>query len=315
MIDHQQLMRVYGALMWSLGKVLIMPEVVRVYIGSFWDQPLRYDVNRKLFEDEAQDLFTDLQSLPANSALRKLNDLIKRARLAKVHAYIIAELKNQMPNMFGKDNKQKDLIKNLEKIYLKIQREYNISPGDFPDLQKMQNHLNKRQFSKFHSLKPRFIEVVDQMLCDDIAQLMSMIQHEVNDINKLDITGGAFENVGDEISPFGYKRGEGVNAGIGDTEWIVTKDKPLYDTIFDRICPNATKVSGSTAKLEMVKSKLPNSVLGKIWKLADVDKDGFLDRDEFALAMHLINVKMEGNDLPDELPQHLKPPKKYFQCS
>ena len=47
MIDHQQLMRVYGALMWSLGKVLGTPEVARVYIGSFWDQPLRYDVNRR----------------------------------------------------------------------------------------------------------------------------------------------------------------------------------------------------------------------------------------------------------------------------
>ena len=47
MIDHQQLMRVYGALMWSLGKVLNTPETARVYIGSFWDQPLRFDMNRR----------------------------------------------------------------------------------------------------------------------------------------------------------------------------------------------------------------------------------------------------------------------------
>jgi GTPase SAR1 family protein len=46
-VDRQRLMRVYGALMWSLGKVIKSPEVLRVYIGSFWDQPLMYDENGK----------------------------------------------------------------------------------------------------------------------------------------------------------------------------------------------------------------------------------------------------------------------------
>ena len=85
MVTTQQLMRVYGALMWSLGKVINTPEVSRVYIGSFWDQPLQNDANRKLFEAESLDLFSDIQSLPRNAALRKLNDFIKRARLAKVN--------------------------------------------------------------------------------------------------------------------------------------------------------------------------------------------------------------------------------------
>lgn len=57
-----------------------------MYIGSFWAQPLLVPDNRKLFEAEEQDLFLDIQSLPRNAALRKLNDLIKRARLAKVSA-------------------------------------------------------------------------------------------------------------------------------------------------------------------------------------------------------------------------------------
>ncbi|KAF3423947.1 hypothetical protein E2986_11795 [Frieseomelitta varia] len=178
MIDHQQLMRVYGALMWSLGKVLQTPEVARVYIGSFWDQPLRYDVNKRLFEDEEQDLFRDMQSLPRNAALRKLNDLIKRARLAKVHAYIISALRKDMPSMFGKDTRKKELIKNLGQIYDQIQREQQISPGDFPDLKKMQESLAHHDFSKFNSLKPKLLEVVDNMLVKDIAQLMAMIPHE-----------------------------------------------------------------------------------------------------------------------------------------
>lgn len=178
MIDHQQLMRVYGALMWSLGKVLQTPEVARVYIGSFWDQPLRFDANRRLFEDEEQDLFRDLQSLPRNAALRKLNDLIKRARLAKVHAFIISELRKDMPSMFGKDSKKKDLIKNLGQIYDRIQREHSISPGDFPDIKKMQEVLQHQDFTKFHSLKPHLLDIVDNMLAKDIARLMEMIPQE-----------------------------------------------------------------------------------------------------------------------------------------
>ena len=84
MVTHQQLMRVYGALMWSLGKILNTPEVTRVYVGSFWDKPLHYDTNKQLFELEEQDLFKEIQSLPNNCALTCLNGMIKRAKLAKV---------------------------------------------------------------------------------------------------------------------------------------------------------------------------------------------------------------------------------------
>jgi len=45
-IDTQSLLRVYGALMWSLGKVVQTPEVSRVYLGSFWDAPLKLEDNR-----------------------------------------------------------------------------------------------------------------------------------------------------------------------------------------------------------------------------------------------------------------------------
>jgi len=313
MVDHQQLMRVYGALMWSLGKVLGTPEVARVYIGSFWDQPLRYDMNRRLFEAEEQDLFADLQSLPRNAALRKLNDLIKRARLAKVHAYIISSLRKDMPSMFGKENKKKELIKNLDSLYAQIQREHQISPGDFPDINRMKEQLVHHDFSKFRLLDKRFLEKVDKMLAEDISKLMLMIPQEdkaarVEGTDRIE--GGAFDGVMDKATPFMYKGGEGINAGIGEVEWVIAKDRYKYDEAFDRLNPIDGKISGGAAKQEMIKSKLPNNVLGKIWKLSDVDKDGMLDADEFALAMHLMNVKVDGHDLPVELPQHLIPPSK-----
>lgn len=142
----------------------------------------RFPDNRRLFDDEEQDLFRDLQSLPRNAALRKLNDLIKRARLAKVHAYIISELRKDMPSVFGKEGKKKDLIKNIGTIYDRLQREHQISPGDFPDIKKMQEVLQNQDFSKFHSLKPHLIETVDRMLATDIAKLMSMIPQEESEM-------------------------------------------------------------------------------------------------------------------------------------
>jgi len=311
MCDHQSLMRIYGALMWSLGKVLQTPEVARVYLGSFWDHPLHYDINRKLFELEEQDLFSDIQSLPRNAALRKLNDLIKRARLAKVHAYIMAHLKKQMPSTFGKEAKKKELIATLAQTYEQLQREHQISPGDFPDIKRMQEGLQHLDFSKFQPLKPKLLAAVDRMLAEDIAVLMSMIPGEEAQMvaeTPVAVRGGAFEGVSE--SPFNIGAGEGTDRGRGEEQWVVSQDQYKYEEVFNSLNPINGKVTGASAKGEMVKSRLPNSALGKIWKLSDIDKDGMLDLEEFCLAMHLVAIKADNHDLPTELPDHLIPPSK-----
>lgn len=79
-VNAQQLMRVYGALMWSLGKVFRSPEVCRVYIGSFWNQPFRYKENEHLFEMEMKDLMRDLRDIP-RSALRAWSRVRSGGRL------------------------------------------------------------------------------------------------------------------------------------------------------------------------------------------------------------------------------------------
>ncbi|XP_008312999.1 EH domain-containing protein 4 isoform X1 [Cynoglossus semilaevis] len=305
-VDTQQLMRVYGALMWSLGKVINSPEVVRVYLGSFWAKPLQNTENRRLFEAESQDLFRDIQSLPRNAALRKLNDLIKRARLAKVHAYIISYLKKEMPSLFGREKKKEELIMRLPEIYCILQREHHISPGDFPNVTKMQDMLQHYDFSKFPSLKVKLVESVDKMLATKIAVLMSMIREEESKQPLAMVMGGAFE--GSQDGPFGHGYGEGISAGADAEDWIVSRDKHRYDEIFYTLMPVNGKITGVNAKKEMMNSRLPNTVLGKIWKLSDCDCDGMLDDEEFALAQHLIKIKLEGYELPTELPHHLVPP-------
>ena len=155
-------MRVYGALMWSLGKVIHTPEVARVYLGSFWDQPLENDEQRKLFEAEENDLYTAISSLPRNSATRQLNDLIKRARLLRVHAFLMDFFKKEMPtfSLFGgRSSKQKELIMNLGVTCQTLSKKEALPLGDFPNVQALQKRLLALDFSKLPIIEAKQIAV------------------------------------------------------------------------------------------------------------------------------------------------------------
>lgn len=176
-VDTQQLMRVYGALMWSLGKVLNTPEVTRVYIGSFNDKPINEEsvdsMGKELFEKEQDDLLIDLIDIPKKACDRRINEFVKRARAAKIHAYIISQLKKEMPAMMGKAKAQQKLMKNLEDVFAKVQREFHLPAGDFPDVEHFRQVLGAYNIDKFEKLKPKMIQAVDDMLGYDIPDLLN----------------------------------------------------------------------------------------------------------------------------------------------
>lgn len=59
-------------------------------------------------------------------------------------------------------------------------------------------------------------------------------------------TGGAFEGVVDDVvSPFGYKRGEGIDAGFGELDWICDRDRARTDPLFEALGPIDGKISGA----------------------------------------------------------------------
>ncbi|XP_047955537.1 EH domain-containing protein 1-like isoform X2 [Salvia hispanica] len=175
-VDTQQLMRVYGALMWSLGKVLNTPEVSRVYIGSFNDKPVNEaatgPVGKELFEKEQDDLLVDLIDIPKKACDRRINEFVKRARAAKIHAYIISHLKKEMPALMGKSKAQRRLMDNLEGEFEKIQREHHLPAGDFPNVEQFREVLSRYNIDDFEKLKPKMIQAVDDMLGYDIPELL-----------------------------------------------------------------------------------------------------------------------------------------------
>lgn len=50
----------------------------------------------------------------------QINEFVKRARAAKMHAYIISHLKKEMPAMMGKAKAQQRLIDNLKEEFGKV---------------------------------------------------------------------------------------------------------------------------------------------------------------------------------------------------
>jgi hypothetical protein len=86
---------------------------------------------------------------------------------------------------------------------------------------------------------------------------------------------------------------------------ITAEDKSGYDTLFERLDKDRQEVlSGAQAVQFFSESKLDEHTLAIIWDLANVERVGYLTKDEFAIAMHLIRWQ-RGLEKPEPIPASL----------
>ena len=97
--------------------------------------------------------------------------------------------------------------------------------------------------------------------------------------------------------------------------WIVcTSNRERFEEwcgIFESLNPFSGRISGTSVKLFLQKSGLNDSTLKDgILELADVDKDGMMDCNQFCLAMYLVDLYFKQDiELPSELPRCMYPPR------
>ncbi|KAK2189300.1 hypothetical protein NP493_109g02043 [Ridgeia piscesae] len=96
----------------------------------------------------------------------------------------------------------------------------------------------------------------------------------------------------------------------GDNWAIHATERAKYDHIFDGLQPINGMLTGDKVRPVLLNSGLAVDVLGRVWELSDIDEDGFLDREEFAVAMHLVYKALEKQPVPMKLPPNVIPPSK-----
>ena len=96
-LGKEEFLRTYGSLMWGIGKVFQTPEALKIYVGSFWEEPFKSEEWEKLFTEDQALLFEDIKKLPLVSATRKIGDFTKRLRVLQAYVLVMNELHSQIP--------------------------------------------------------------------------------------------------------------------------------------------------------------------------------------------------------------------------
>lgn len=141
-----------------------------------------------------------------------------------------------------------------------------------------------------------------------------------NDKKSQYFSNGDFEKVAADIisSPRRLKHTSPADSNADSLFKITEKQQEYYTKCFRHLIKTtqgAADLCGALCGADQrivaffKRSSLDMSSLSKIWSLADVNEDGWLDLNEFSIAMHLVVLKVKGEvPIPDVLPGFARPP-------
>ena len=177
-IAPQELMRVYGALFWSLAPLINVTEPPRVYVGSFWQYEYKQNTNVALFKQEEASLLHDLNDIIENRLENKVALLRQHAARVRIHALVVDEYLTKFREewTFLRDQEQvgRDIVNFPERycVFKNVQSKYNLSPFDIP---------NPYLYTHFFSIHPICSFTSLQQLCGYFSGCpMAGLEHTIS---------------------------------------------------------------------------------------------------------------------------------------
>ena len=208
-------------------------------------------------------------------------------------------------------------------VFRTVMKRYNLSPGDFPELNDFQMRLADQDFTKFHHLKQKQIDDAETVLSQDFPRLLEALPRLSTPVTDIagpppPVPSAPYESGGYATSAYvtsvaklepDWNNGMDDNPFGREDEWGLRDYVPRYQPAFMSASSDGF-VTGAAAKTLFTSSGVQKDNLRKIWDLSDIDKDGKLDLSEFVVAMYLLDCAKAGNTLPVQLEAEIVPPEK-----
>lgn len=146
---------------------------MRVYTGSYWNGALLNNDFQRMFEKDEKLLVRELIDLPQCAAERKVNQMVNRIRLVKVHVCLLGTLSKMTPRLFGKKKSRDKILNGVGAIMDNVRVEFDLSKGDMPDPMEFAQCLkNFADFSVFPPIDRGLIQRLDSLISNDIPNIV-----------------------------------------------------------------------------------------------------------------------------------------------
>ncbi|XP_047434574.1 sarcalumenin-like [Mugil cephalus] len=187
-LSTQNLMRVYGALFWSMAPLINVTEPPRVYVSSFWPQDYAADTSRELFMKEEISLLEDLNQVIENQIENKIAFIRQHGIRVRIHALLVDRYLQTYYDKLGwfSDPHEvfQDIVNDPDKYYIfkSILAKTNVSKFDLPDKVAYQDFFGVNPVSSFKQLSSHcswsggcLLEKIEKAISHELPALLSKV--------------------------------------------------------------------------------------------------------------------------------------------
>ena len=184
----QDLMRVYGALFWSLAPLINVTEPPRVYVSSFWPYDYAADTSRELFKREEISLLEDLNQVIENRMENKIAFIRQHGIRVRIHALLVDRyvqtFKEKMSYFSDPELVFKEIVDDPDKFYIfkSILAKTNVSKFDLPNRDAYRDFFGVNPITNFKPLTSQcsyiggcLLDKIEKAITNELPALLSSI--------------------------------------------------------------------------------------------------------------------------------------------